>query len=624
MMTKLFIVLILALFSVNVVYADVMNRDTVEEVIKKKLSLEKSYFDDILSIRIEFSQEDYQVGDIIDIVIHFEINKEKNGANYQFAIQDYKNKFLSSNCKKHRDQITKRDIVRRNKVVLRDTLCKFIECDSDLILNNEQSEGTYHIKFKLTGKSFGTPFFNKKYPYIFVSLSMNEFIYSEDHKYISDYFGTIDYPGGFRHLNIPIKLNNESFKKKSISTKPEIKGLPKALPERKNPKRSELDSSIEPRTLSRETDIVLSGEVTYCGIGFDPYEIDDYDNNLGFLTISEYEGYPCFQLNAFNHTNYTGWINFYVEGNPQLYTIDINVINSYDFSGKIKMLKEEDEDEFVNGRGRMQRLNSDGVLIESYPLTILGAYSFTGFLPGDNIRYAAISGEMGLEEAFVLEYSQILGEVIVSNYWFQLDPQIVYFILNFDDSELNMNFFEDDSYFNYDDHTYYIDDEQIVVDNKMLIAQRRAETFSQLCLQNNTNIIRRESFFIYADASVNHPYFSTSGFLPESELPDYDKDIVHITNQHVDDTSTIFHELGHAQHWFHAGFSLENVVSPHHWATSYTGEHAWREGFATFFPVHLDNWCRLCLQNILLYRQTIGSLQWVQVFMMLKYLLTTQ
>ena len=265
-MKKILFILLISFCSINVINADVMNRELVEEVFKKKISLEKTYFNELLNVRIDFSQEDYLVGEIIDIVIHFEVNKEKNSANYQFAIQDYKNKFLSSNCKKHRDQITKRDIVRRNKVVLRDTLCKFIECDSDLILNNEQSEGTYHIKFKLTGKSFGIPFFNKQYPYIFVSLSMNEFIYSEDHKYISDYFGTIDYPGGFRHLNIPIKLNNESFKKKSISTKPEIKGLPKALPERKNSKRSKLDSSIELKTRSRLTDIVLSGEVTECGI----------------------------------------------------------------------------------------------------------------------------------------------------------------------------------------------------------------------------------------------------------------------------------------------------------------------------------------------------------------------
>ena len=223
---KKIIILLIALISVKVLDAHIPSNEVMITTFSNKLKLNKIHYDGLLRSTIEFSKEDYDVGDIIDITIHFEVNTVKNVENLKFAVTDYKNKIFYVLYKRHFDTITQNDIDGRNEASLRDTLCKFIESDPDLILSNDYPKGVYHLKFKLTKKAKAITSLGKQYPYTFCELLLYSFTDEEKYEYI------IDYKGLSEHLTIPIKIKPTALKNEKPSQNPEIKGNPQKLPKR--------------------------------------------------------------------------------------------------------------------------------------------------------------------------------------------------------------------------------------------------------------------------------------------------------------------------------------------------------------------------------------------------------
>ena len=130
-------------------------------------NLTKTHHDSLLQSTIVFSQEDYDVGDVIDIAIHLELNTSKNTENLKFAITDYKNNKFYVLKKGYFETITQNDIENnRNRIILEDIPLKFLESDPDLVLSNDQPKGIYHIKFKLSRKTIGIIAYGKNYPYV--------------------------------------------------------------------------------------------------------------------------------------------------------------------------------------------------------------------------------------------------------------------------------------------------------------------------------------------------------------------------------------------------------------------------------------------------------------------------
>ena len=214
--------------------ADIIDSSSKVSKFTDNFNLIKTYHDSLLQSTIVFSQEDYDVGDVIDIAIHLEVNTVKNTENLKFAITDYKNNKFYILKKGYFETITKNDIDdNRNRVVLEDIPLKFIESDPDLVLSNDQPISIYHIKFKLSRKTIGIIAHGKNYPYVIKELIIYSFTNTEKYEYITDYKGLS------KPLIIPIKIKSSALKNSEKSSgMPKIKGNPQKLPERVIPKRN--------------------------------------------------------------------------------------------------------------------------------------------------------------------------------------------------------------------------------------------------------------------------------------------------------------------------------------------------------------------------------------------------
>jgi hypothetical protein len=183
-----------------------------------------------VSSKIIFSKEEYSVGDIIDITVQVKVNIEKNIENLNFAITDFKNiQYYAFPL--YFSQITKEGMdSMHNKLITENALLKFIESDSDLILNNDNPTGTYHLKFKLTRKVKPIISLGISYPFIVRDLSIYAYSESISYPFITEYIGTRE------GISIPIKIHPSARKDENQSSDPEIKDNPHDFPEREMPK----------------------------------------------------------------------------------------------------------------------------------------------------------------------------------------------------------------------------------------------------------------------------------------------------------------------------------------------------------------------------------------------------
>ena len=198
-------IMLIALVSVSAINATVLTNEQIIKGFKNSLKLNRILYDGLLNSTTEFSQEEYDVGDTIDVTIHFEVNTTKNTEGLKFAVVDYKNKTLYGRYYDRYDHVTKRVIEYQKEEFEQSTaICKFIKSDSDLILSNENPSGDYHITFKLTKKCRVWYFMDEPYPYAFNSLLLYAFTEAKKYPYITEY---TECRYGCSNLRIPIKLH---------------------------------------------------------------------------------------------------------------------------------------------------------------------------------------------------------------------------------------------------------------------------------------------------------------------------------------------------------------------------------------------------------------------------------
>ena len=228
-------ILSMLLIGFCVLAAEVYTAEMAAKSFKKTFDLDNSYYQGRLTAHIEFSQEEYTVGDIIDVTIHFEVNTAKNPENLKFAITDYKNWELYS-FKGYFDFITK-DIyeLNRKKQTQSKGAYRLLQSDSDMILSNENPTGDYHITFKLTNKSPMNHTWDEPLPYIVERLRIFAFTETITYPYFTVYrveLGSLD-----RDVIIPIKLHPDARldTKKSDIQEPTSKKPVKELPTKQTP-----------------------------------------------------------------------------------------------------------------------------------------------------------------------------------------------------------------------------------------------------------------------------------------------------------------------------------------------------------------------------------------------------
>ena len=282
-MKKMTIMLII-IISISALNADVLYNLTLEEAttnFENSLKRKNTHFDGILQSTIEFSKEEYKVGDIIDLKIHFEINTYNNVSNLNFVITDYQNNWLYSVYRPRFENLTKDEYnMMQKEFILEDNICEYIESDPDLVLSNDHPKGTYNIKFVLNDKCNGISLFEKKYPFRKKILSMWSFRDLKKHELITEYFGT---PQNFV---IPIPIHPDALNKSNksmqkihkfplnIETKSQINGIQsKKIPNEIQGDRTEL------RVLSGETTVMRFMPPR-------PHEIISYDAGLGTIAIT--------------------------------------------------------------------------------------------------------------------------------------------------------------------------------------------------------------------------------------------------------------------------------------------------------------------------------------------------
>lgn len=115
---------------------------------------QRTLFNGIVLSRIEFSEEEYEIGDIVDVTIHFELITEKNTENLNLAITDYSKYIFYTLRKNHLKLIKSQDIeFEKNYLQWDKRFLSLIESDEDLILSNLNPKGTYNIRFLINESS---------------------------------------------------------------------------------------------------------------------------------------------------------------------------------------------------------------------------------------------------------------------------------------------------------------------------------------------------------------------------------------------------------------------------------------------------------------------------------------
>jgi len=573
-MKKLFF--ILALFVFTATFAQVMTPEELDEYY----SSSQSFFNGLLTANIEFSQDKYNVGDSIDVKIYFQVDSSKNIENYKFAIpkpSDWYIYLLIRGRTKIEENLTD-ELINDIRTEYNDKN-NLIYCDSELILDNNNPTGYYHLSYKVPQKVSPQKILGKYSNVITRNVSIFKYKNVKRYNGFNDYGSymreTEDNDDYYAQCRVNIKIADKSLKAPNLN-KIEFGDNKKASINREvklfQAKKVDHNQNLRDR-LTQE---VLSDKTTHCALAPEPHTIEGYSPNLGTIAIDNYEpfgSYNSIRIDANDNPDFCGLVQ-YRDVNNELYEFYIILTDNYFLGGEVKIFKSQGSpgtpDIYVPAIGVMQKINENGEVLAQTGIDN-GTYFLNDFAPDDDIRYAAITST-----AMILEKDAV--NVIVNNSAFGLDPQTVYYLINEDNFQLNISFRPASQVF--EDGVYYLQNQQIIYSNKLFDSQMRAESFSVNSLSNN----QRELLLIYGDIDVNHPGLGNSGFVPVELEPglDYDYDFVHIESSDLANTSIALHELGHAHHWHHAGFSLANRVQ-HSWTGSYSKELAWREGFATFF-----------------------------------------
>jgi ribosomal protein L21E len=244
------------LIGFSVLIAEVLTAEIAVRKYKNSFKLDKSLYEGRLNAQFNFSQEEYSVGDTVDVTIHFEVNTTQNTKNLKFAITDYNNKGLYEKYRGLYDKIPEEAITsQKEKSAQSKAACKAITSDPDLILSNENPMGDYHITFMLTKKCPVIHAWGETHPYISKRLMLFEFTEAIPYPYITDY--RVEHGRSSRQLLIPIRLHPDAqLDKKPLDTpKPASGKSAKELPAKPIPAKGEHNETVCEDSIS-ETEII--------------------------------------------------------------------------------------------------------------------------------------------------------------------------------------------------------------------------------------------------------------------------------------------------------------------------------------------------------------------------------
>ncbi|MFO7897058.1 MAG: hypothetical protein R6U84_09005, partial [Candidatus Cloacimonadales bacterium] len=278
-------IVIFLLFVNCLLQAQILTREEFEA----KLEPTQKHFDGLVKTRIEYSKKEYSVGDDIDIVIHFEVNTEKNLENYQFVLLDYKKNAIHTLFTNRFNKLSEEQIESLINAITKDEEpLKFIESDPDLVINNENPKGKYHLKFKLTDKIPRARRYDKDYSFITRELLLKVFTVYKVYNNLTDYFGY------YSDFKLRIEINENSTM--SLSDYKEYqrnKNKNKRIPRLKK-KAIDYDSMNNNKNEARDEAqwdyTVLAGQTTQVDVpnyitGVDYYH-EDYFDSVTFHTNS--------------------------------------------------------------------------------------------------------------------------------------------------------------------------------------------------------------------------------------------------------------------------------------------------------------------------------------------------
>jgi len=184
------LIILIALIIISLLNASVMTGDELQENFERSFDLERTFWDGMVKTKIEYSQEDIDVGETIIVTIHFEIDTEKNEQNLKLAIADLATKFLYTTKQGKLESVTEENVVMEKEYLAWDKhAASIIETDPDLVLSNVNPKGSYKVKYRLNRKVKGMCTYSNDHriPYFYNELPIYLFQESTEYENITDY-----------------------------------------------------------------------------------------------------------------------------------------------------------------------------------------------------------------------------------------------------------------------------------------------------------------------------------------------------------------------------------------------------------------------------------------------------
>ena len=301
------------------------------------------------------------------------------------------------------------------------------------------------------------------------------------------------------------------------------------------------------------------------------------DANIG----SAYANGMIIVFNSAGSVGAIGDINFTIDG--QTYYIEIELVSSYDIQGYFKYT--DYGDHIVDAFGKAQIWNFENeanpVFIAEDILDSNGFYEFT------NVHAYKIGLFLIMEDSRCIILERGSSNNLVKK---GLGISVTHLeFYNYNEENVNITFCMNETPTN--DWNVFLWDYDFCFAFNPYKQQKRAEEFSNNSLGNPP----RELLFIFAHYNETYPpdvdlsYNSWFGHDAIIYGVADTLDLIYICgispNVHLTYNSPIQHEIGHAQHWHHAQFHIDQTGAEngHVWNGHYNDYLAWYEGFAHYF-----------------------------------------
>lgn len=521
-----------------------------------------------IEITVETSQQKVVVGDIVEVIVSAKLdnNHYNYDPNYKYVILNHENVLVYAlNEMKIPPENLERKIKWHNEKYGKNKEWEIINSDNDVIIDIQDEIVNYSFSIKID-KKLQSKFI--KIPIYFVKFDA-----------IEDYGGYVNYicnksTNRYKHERntyyLKLEYDDPSLKEPdyNFNLQPvEVKDEP-----------PENIKTIEFEPL-KEKDLGTNFRTVYDVLINTTLEIprNNAVSNVSCDAIigNAYGNGNIIVFNSSGNTGTTG--NIYFTENGTDYYIEIQLVSSYDVEGHFYY---EDADGTHNAYGKVLFYNyensSSPIYLGQDVLDSNGYYSFSGI----QTYKLAIVLSMEDDECIIIErgsednliYKRRGSAFTHLEFW------------NADNEDINVTYsfyYHANNGFN-----FFYDDADVPLAYNVFNQQKRAENYSQNILNNPERelIIIFSHYMVAIPIEPNDISWFAIGII---EIGGSLYDLIHIFGNDEydycqDDNNVILHELGHAHHWYHAGFA-QGYGQPHSWNQHTNDYLAWIEGFACFF-----------------------------------------